>query len=48
MIKVDEHADYVIVEGKRIERPSRISAGEWLLFWERVKSTSETFSDRVY
>ena len=31
------YRDYVIVVGQRIQRPSRISPGQWLSFWEKTK-----------
>lgn len=34
MISIVTDRDYVVVEGVKIMRPSRISPSAWLAFWE--------------
>jgi Zn ribbon nucleic-acid-binding protein len=33
-MKIDIYLDHVIVEGQTIKRPSYISRGQWLKWWE--------------
>jgi hypothetical protein len=33
---VEVHMDYVVVEGVRVDRPSRLSRSQWVYFWEEV------------
>jgi hypothetical protein len=33
---IEIHMDYVVVEGVRIDRPSRLSRSQWVEFWEEA------------
>ena len=35
-IDIEVAKDYVIIEGSRIERPTRMSPSRWLDFWDRM------------
>lgn len=41
MREIDIHIakDHVIVEGQRVDRPSRISPSQWMGSWERIKKS---------
>ena len=43
MIKpdIDVHLDYVLFDRRRIDRPKNYSVGQWMEFWEKVKSLDE-------
>jgi hypothetical protein len=32
---IEIHMDYVLIEGHRINRPSRIARSQWILYWEQ-------------
>ena len=38
---IDIRPNYVIIEGIRIERPTRLSPSQWLRFWEEKEAEEE-------
>ena len=34
--EIDVWPDYVMIDGQRVNRPSRISAVQWTDYWERI------------
>lgn len=35
-LEIEIFANYVLILGQRVERPSRISPSQWMLHWERM------------
>lgn len=36
-MQIDPYADYVVIEGERLNRPRTVSPGQWLEFWEWLR-----------
>jgi hypothetical protein len=38
-LMIDVYMDYVIIEGRRVDRPSHIARSIWISQWERINKT---------
>jgi hypothetical protein len=45
---IEIYMDCVILEKVRINRPSRMSVGQWLYYWERTRDAWVRWSRGVY
>ena len=41
MIRIDVDMDYVVIEGKRIDRPRRTPRSQWLSYWDVARKLAD-------